>query len=1094
MKTKHFTEKIDTNRRFYKLNKNWRHSLGEAPGFYKPYFDDSSWDLVDIPHDYSINRNYSRAGEAQSAYKLAGIGLYRKSFYIKNKKQVLIAFDGIYCDCDIYLNGKYLASHHHGYAPFMIDLTDFLYYDRENILAIRVDNPIPTSRWYSGSGIFRDVDLILKDEIYFKEIKINDIGLEENKADVTLKIKASLENKSKNQEKIRISHKLIYDNKVIKTYESEDFTINPTEDLNIESKIKIKYPKLWQPDSPTLYKIQSTIEKNGQVLDRVTNDYGFMYLSATSQSGLKLNGKAIKLKAVCLHHDQGALDAADHYRAILRQVLIMKDMGANAIRVTHNPASSKLIDIANKYGILLIEEIFDGWIMDKNNDYNDYSRFFDKKIGPSHLLNSKEEMTLAEYDLKETLRRDYNSPAIIAYSLGNELMCGTNQSKRKEYPRIAKNLIRWAREIDQKRHLTIGDNSLRDGYDPILVEIEEEITKSKGLVGLNYCYDKKYDQIHKDYPNWILWQSESASSINSRASYDRLGGDLREDFMLTSFDDSKVAWGNLASEARYDVINRDFIMGEAVWTGFDYLGEPTPYNAIARGYPYGEKAPRSSFFGIVDTAGFAKDSYYFYRAQWNDKDTTTHLLPSWNNKELGSFTENVPLTVYTNAWAVELIFTDSKGKRKSLGKKYMEEVKTPAGFTYKKLKGESGHKALYMTWHLPYKQGKIEAISYDKNGKIIENTVGRSKIWTPGDKTFIKLESFYPYFSDGIKKINYIAIDLVDKNGQIKTDARDEIFVEVSKNARILALDSGFQTDHEPFKTKHKKAYGGRLLAIIEAIDAGPITVKAYGANLQEAKIEIESRGEFKKDQSVEYEKYLLAFDKKNYPEIFTKDAKTWELIEINKDDDFARYESFDENTPINLYIKNLKKDSRLMAYEMGIFEGEDPVLPKSLPLIDDEGEIIYHGKNIEYDNFDEDDFIKNDSSLIKSSLDLCGKTYHGKVKINKLVEKYRLDAYIEDFALRQAKNESEAFFAFDTQQVFGQIEVISTDSLEDISFLIGESEDEDSFKVIRPEKTIKEACKTTYDFGIFSATFIKIKGRLKNIDKILLRSLRIKL
>lgn len=227
---------------------------------------------------------------------------------------------------------------------------------------------------------------------------------------------------------------------------------------------------------------------------------------------------------------------------------------------------------------------------------------------------------------------------------------------------------------------------------------------------------------------------------------------MRDDFRLTSFDDSKVAWGNLASEAWYDVINRDFIMGEAIWTGFDYLGEPTPYNAIARGYPYGEKAPRSSFFGIVDTAGFAKDSYYFYRAQWNDKDTTTHLLPSWNDKELGSFTENVPLTVYTNAWAVELIFTDSKGNRQSLGKKYMEEVKTPAGFTYKKLKGESGHKALYMTWHLPYEKGKIEAISYDKNGKIIENTLGRSKIWTPGDKTFIKLESFYPYFLMAVKK------------------------------------------------------------------------------------------------------------------------------------------------------------------------------------------------------------------------------------------------------------------------------------------------------------------------------------------------------
>lgn len=1093
MKTKHFTEKIDTNRRFYKLNKNWRHALGEAPGFYKPYFDDSSWEIVDIPHDYSINRNYSRAGEAQSAYKLAGIGLYRKSFYIGNKKQVLIAFDGIYCDCDIYLNGKYLANHHHGYAPFMIDLTDFLYYDRENILAIKVDNPIPTSRWYSGSGIFRDVDLILTDDIYFKEIKINDIGLEENKADVTLKIKANLENKSKNQEKIRISHKILYDNKIIKTYESENFTINPTEDLNIESNFQIKYPKLWQPDSPHLYKIQSTIEKNGQVLDRVTNDYGFRYLSASSQSGLKLNGKAIKLKAVCLHHDQGALGAADHYRAILRQVLIMKDMGANAIRVTHNPASSKLIDIANKYGILIIEEIFDGWIMDKNNDYNDYSRFFDKKIGTSHLLNSKEEMTWAEYDLKETLRRDYNSPAIIAYSLGNELMCGTNQSKRKDYPKIAKNLLDRAREIDQKRFITIGDNSLRDGYDQILVEIEEEITKSKGLVGLNYCYDKKYDQIHKDYPNWILWQSESASSINSRASYDRLGGDFRKDFMLTSFDDSKVAWGNLASEARYDVINRDFIMGEAVWTGFDYLGEPTPYNAIARGFPYGEKAPRSSFFGIVDTAGFAKDSYYFYRAQWNDKDITTHILPSWNDKELGSLAKNVPLTVYTNAWAVDLIFTDSNGKKKSLGKKYMEEVKTPAGFAYKKLKGENGYKALYMTWHMPYKEGKIEAISYDKDGNIIENTVGRSKIWTPGKETLIRLDAFYPDFSDANEKINYITIDLVDKNGQIKTDARDEIFVEVSNNARLLALDSGLQTDHEPFKIKHKKAYGGRLLAIVEAMESGPVIVKAYGKNLKESQIEIEAKGEFKKAQGIEYDKYLLSFET-TYPEKFTQESMAWNLVEINKDDDFANYKSLVENIPINLYMKYIKKDARLMTYEMGIFEGEVPILPKSLPLIDDKGEVFYHGKDVEYDNYDEEYFIENGSCQIKASLNLCGNTYNGEVEIKKLVEKYRLDAYIEDFALRQAKNENQATFAFDTQQVFGQIEIISAKPIKDISFFIGESEDEDNFKVIRPEKITKEADKTTYDFGIFSATFIKIKGKLENIDKIRLRSLRIKL
>ena len=549
MISRHFIEKIDGKKRLYKLNSNWRFSLGDNPGFYKLFFDDSKWDLVDIPHDYSIDRPYSEAGEAQSAYKLGGVGLYRKSFIIKNKKRAVLSFDGIYCDSEVYLNGEKLAGHHHGYSPFKIDMTDFLYFDRENLLAIKVKNLIPTSRWYSGSGIYRSVELILTDEIFFDEVKINDYDLEKNADEISLEIRANISNKGKKEEKVNIIHRIYYKNKLIKTYKEEDIRISSAKNIEIISKFAISYPKLWSPDEPNLYKFESIIEKNGQILDKITNDYGFRYLSLSANKGLSLNGETIKLKAVCLHHDQGALGARDFYRAILRQVLIMKDMGTNAIRTSHNPASKNLIDIANKYGILLIEEIFDGWIMDKNNDYNDYSRFFDQKIGKSHLKNSKEDMTWAEYDLKETLRRDYNAPSVIAYSLGNELMCGTNQAKRKEYPKLARKLIKWAREIDQKRFLTIGDNSLRDGYDPILVEIEEEFMKNKGLVGLNYCDGEKYDQIHKDYPDWILWQSESASAVNSRACYDRISDDLRNDFRLTSFDRSKVAWGALASQA-----------------------------------------------------------------------------------------------------------------------------------------------------------------------------------------------------------------------------------------------------------------------------------------------------------------------------------------------------------------------------------------------------------------------------------------------------------------------------------------------------------------------------------------------------------------
>ena len=1093
MKNKHFIEKINTKKRLYKLDKNWRFCLGDNPGFYKVFFDDSSWNIIDIPHDYSIDREYSRAGEAQSAYKLGGIGLYRKSFFIEKPKRVILSFDGIYCNSEIYLNGKKLCDHHHGYAPFKIDISDYLYFDRENILAVKVHNPVPTSRWYTGSGIFRDVELILTNDTFFKNIKISDFGLEKRENDISLKIKANISNKSQREEKVNVIYNIYYKDKLVKNYEKRNLILNPVENTEIISEFPTKYPILWHPDKPNLYKIESIIEKNNQILDKITTDYGFRYLEASCNTGLKLNNKPIKLKAVCLHHDQGSLGARDYYRSILRQVLIMKDMGANAIRVTHNPASKNLIDIANKYGILLIEEIFDGWIMDKNNNYNDYSKFFNQKIGKSKLSNSKEEMTWAEYDLKETLKRDYNAPSIIAYSLGNELMCGTNQAKRKKYPILAKNLIKWAREIDEERFLTIGDNSLRDGYDPILVKIDDEIMKNMGFVGLNYCNGEKYDRIHKDHPSWILWQSESASSVNSRACYDRLNDDLRDDFRLTSFDKSKVAWGDYASRAWYDVIKRDFIFGEAVWTGFDYLGEPTPYNSIERGFPYGADAPRSSYFGIVDTAGFPKDSYYFYRSQWNNTDTTTHLLPSWNDKELGRLAKNVPLVVYTNAWAVELIFTNPEGKKKSLGKKYMEEIKTPVGFSYKKVQGKEGHESLYMTWKIPYKKGTIEALSYDKNGKIIENTIGRREITTPAKETFIRLDSFYKDFGNKNEKINYITINLVDENGQIKTDANDEISVEVSENAELLALDSGLQTDHSPFKVNSKKACGGRLLAIIEAKDSGPIKIEARGENIKKEEISLENRGNFPKPLSLTYQKYLLSFDKKTYPKKLILDSKKWDLLDVNKNDDFATYQTFIKSIPVNCYMKNIAKNAKIMDFEIGIFEEEIPILPKSLPLIDDKGNIYYHGKEISYDNFNKNDFIKNNFSILKTRLELEGRLYEGEIKINKLVEKYRKDAYIEDFALRSFKREDKAEFVFDTQQIFGEIEILSENPPSKLTFLIGENEDEASFISIIPRKITKENNKTSYDFGKFTATFIKIEGDLKNIDKIRLRSIKIK-
>lgn len=243
---------------------------------------------------------------------------------------------------------------------------------------------------------------------------------------------------------------------------------------------------------------------------------------------------------------------------------------------------------------------------------------------------------------------------------------------------------------------------------------------------------------------------------------------------------------------------------------------------------------------------------------WNEKDTTTHILPSWNAKELGALAENAPIVVYTNAHAIELIFTDEEGKSRSLGKKYMEEVRTEAGFVYKKVRGEEGPKSLYMTWHMPYEKGEISAISFDKNGRLIRKTEGRSKINTPSEDTFIKLESFYPSMGENREGLNFISIDLVDEDSNIKSWASDEISVEVSENASLLSLDSGLQTDFEPFETNKKKAYGGRLLAIVKAQGPGPLKLKAFGPNLREAEISIPVHGDFDKRESLVYDKYLI--------------------------------------------------------------------------------------------------------------------------------------------------------------------------------------------------------------------------------------------
>ncbi len=431
-----------------------------------------------------------------------------------------------------------------------------------------------------------------------------------------------------------------------------------------------------------------------EVVDTYDTEYGFRYFKFDANSGFSLNGTNMKLKGVCMHHDQGALGAEAWERAILkgvcmhhdqgalgaeaweraieRQVDILKEMGCNSIRVTHNPAAEELIEICNAKGILVIEEVFDGWKWAKNGNRNDYARFFDQTIaGNNKILGKEDGMKWSQFDLTATVKRGWNAPSVIMWSLGNEVQEGATGDLTQEYANVQADLIRYATALDTTRPCTRGDNFLKkENPGQVAFNMMDKMTEANGTVGLNYCDGGKYDNLHKSNPTWKIYGSETASAINSRGVYDRTDGSQTGQ-KLTSYDNSAVNWGAVASSAWYEVVKRDFVAGEYVWTGFDYIGEPTPWNGTGEGAQGTWPSPKNSYFGIVDTAGFPKDSYYFYQSQWNDEVNTLHILPAWNEDVVKKDRSgNVPVVVYTDAKKVELFFTDAKtGEKKSLGTK-----------------------------------------------------------------------------------------------------------------------------------------------------------------------------------------------------------------------------------------------------------------------------------------------------------------------------------------------------------------------------------------------------------------------------------------
>lgn len=961
---------------------NWKFYMGDASGAQDPGFNDSGWEQVNLPHDYSIEQEYTKSGEAESGYLLGGTGWYRKSFTLGSSaegKQIRIDFGGVYMNATVWVNSTQVGTHPYGYTPFSFDITDYVNYGGENVITVKVDHQTPSSRWYSGSGIYRNVDLTVTDpvhvDLYGTKIETPNLA-EEAGGTVNADITTTVANDSAEEKSVALTHTVFPKggdaSQSIGTVTTEAQTVAAGSTADIDAKVEVKNPTLWDTsDAPALYTVRTEVKVNGQVVDTYDTEYGFRYFEFDPNTGFSLNGENMKLKGVCMHHDQGALGAEAWESAIERQVRILKEMGCNSIRVTHNPASDELIEACNEQGILVIDEAFDGWAWAKNGNTYDYSRFFNQTIGAENqILGGAENMTWAQFDLTAMIKRGQNAPSVIMWSLGNEVQEGAG-SLNQQYANIQADLITWVEEVDSTRPVTRGCNAIKGQTTGIAVEMMDSLSAAGGIAGFNYNSGDQYDTQHAANEDWIIYGSETASSINSRGVYDRLGnGDSQTpaDQKLTSYDNSRVGWGALASSAWYEVIKRDFVAGEYVWTGFDYIGEPTPWNGTETGVKGTWPSPKNSYFGIIDTAGLPKDSYYFYQSQWNDDVNTLHILPAWNG-DVVEENENgkVPVVVYTDAAKVKLTLTTADGEVKDLGTKAFETVKTRAGYSYQIYKGQDAesteHKNLYLTWYVPYEDGKITAEAWDAEGHVIDlSTVeGRTSVETTGEEAKLDASADREEIAADGADLAYITVDITDKDGNIVPDADNNVKFTVEGGGKLIGVDNGKQDDHQSYQDNNRDAFSGSLVAIVQSTKtAGEFTVTASADGLESAAVTVKTVPVDAGTGDTVLSYYLMSRNyyvkagnmpqlpdtvKAVYSDGTEEDVKVeWDEI---SEDQTAQTGTFfvtgvtEKGDKVSVTVNMIDQVAALLNYSTTVPVGQEPTLPETRPAVLQNGDVI---------------------------------------------------------------------------------------------------------------------------------------------------------
>jgi len=771
------------------FDNGWKFMLGDDSLAKSPSYIDTKWRALNLPHDWSIEGDFSEKNPTTQAEGglPAGIGWYRKTFALpassKNKK-IFIGFDGIYHNSEVWINGHYLGKRPNGYISFSYELTSYLNFGSgKNAIAVRVDNSDqPNSRWYSGSGIYRNVWLTTVNKTYFTQWGTFITTPQISGRSATVHVSTTIMPDENN-----LTLKITIRNQNGKTVAESLSPVKNADDTTItfaSQNLEISNPVSWSPDRPYLYKVSLQILHKDKILDNYSINTGIRSFVFDAKKGFFLNGIHTKIKGVCLHHDLGALGAAINTRAIQRQLQLLKDMGCNAIRTSHNPPAPEFLDLCDRMGFLVLDESFDMWAKKKSK--HDYHEDWNKW----HVQ-----------DLTDQILRDRNHPSVFMWSIGNEIREQFDTSGIT----IARELVHIVKNIDNTRPVT----SALSEADPHKNYIYQ--SGALDVVGLNY-HTEKYADFPGNYPGQKFIATETTSALETRGYYQQPSDTTQhwpqsskspftqgnKEFAAPAYDNVAAYWGATHEETWKIIKKYDFLSGLFVWTGFDYIGEPSPYPWPAR----------SSYFGIIDLAGFPKDVYYMYQSEWTNKPVL-HLLPHWNWKP-GQMI-NV-WAYYSQADEVELYLNC-----KSLG-----------------IRRKTGDD-LHVSWPVKFEPGTLKAISR-KNGKIVLV----KEIHTAGLPAKISLLADRQIINADGKDLSFIKVSILDKDGNIVPNADNMVNFSITGPARIAGVDNGSQASMEPFKTNHRQAFHGLCLAIVQSNGKpGKITITAASSGLKTATVSL---------------------------------------------------------------------------------------------------------------------------------------------------------------------------------------------------------------------------------------------------------------